>query len=159
MTQPRHPSRVRLGLPRWTTHPGFGVAALLAVAVLLIVHGEPQPSSRPSGKSVVASGSPTAPATVPAVIVIRDGTLQYRTAGTLRTIAMPNHAIPISVLTNPGLTVVLAPVDDRQVAYAINKSFTVTRLGFADAALPATAGTAAVLLERAVIDPGQLPLT
>ncbi|MCW2525029.1 MAG: hypothetical protein JWO63_3364, partial [Frankiales bacterium] len=69
------------------------MAALLAVAVLLIAHGEPQPSSRPSGKSVVASGAPTAPTTVPALIVIRDQRLQYRTTGTLlHTITMPDHA-------------------------------------------------------------------
>src|ERR1700712_2502484 len=115
MSPSRLPNRSRLPLPRWTPHPAFGFAALLAVAVLLIVHGEPQPSSRPSGKSVVASGSPTAPSTVPATILIHQDRLEYRAQGTVRLITLPNHAIPTSVITSRGLSVVLATVGERQL--------------------------------------------
>jgi hypothetical protein len=58
----------RFPLPRWTAHPGFAVVILFALAVLLIVHGEPQPSSRPSGKSVVVSGTASAPVSAPSVL-------------------------------------------------------------------------------------------
>ncbi|MDQ1736732.1 MAG: hypothetical protein QOH56_2983, partial [Pseudonocardiales bacterium] len=153
MKPSRHP---RLNLPQWTTHPGFGVAALLGVAVLLIVHGEPQPSSRPSGKSVVVSGSPTAPAGVPATLVLQKGRVEYRLGSTVRRVALPSGARPRSILTSRGLSVVMAAVGNRQRAYAVTKDLKVTDLGPADAALPAAQGTEAIVLEVALVDPGVL---
>lgn len=153
------PRRTRLSparLPAWTAHPGFGVAALFAIAVLLIVHGEPQPSSRPSGKSVVVSGTPSPPSNLPPVMAVHQGVLELRERGTVRRLALPDQAVPRSVLTNGKLCVVLALVGDRQHAYAITSRLTVLDLGYADAALPAVA-PAAVLIETAVADPGRLP--
>ncbi|MGX7679848.1 hypothetical protein ACSMXN_13235 [Jatrophihabitans sp. DSM 45814] len=153
MKQSRSP---RFALPHWTTNPGFGVAVLLAVAVLLIVHGEPQPSSRPSGKSVVVSGSPTAPVDVPATLVIHQDEVDYKLGTTVHRVLLPAAARPRSVLTNRGLSVVLAAVGDRQHAYAVTQKLQVIDLGLADAVLPAVQGTAAVIVEVALADPGRL---
>ncbi|CAN5555108.1 hypothetical protein BH10ACT8_BH10ACT8_17860 [soil metagenome] len=154
MTGSPHRVRRRLArLPDWTAHPGFGVAALFAVAVLLIVHGEPQPSSRPSGKSIVVSGSPTAPAGLPATLVVRADTLEYRAAGVVRKITLPDLARPRSVLTNRGLSVGLAVIGDRQQAYAVSRDLTITDLGYADAVLPASQPGSSVLVEAALADP------
>jgi hypothetical protein len=151
-----HSHRYRLRLPRWTAHPGFGVAALFAVAVLLIVHGEPQPSSRPSGKSVVASGTPTAPAAIPDTLVIRDGKLQYRRNAVARDVQLPDRAHPESVQTSRGVSIVLARLDDRQLAYTLNENLKVTSLGYADAVIPTATGDSAFILESAVTDPGRV---
>jgi hypothetical protein len=147
--------RLRPRLPSWTAHPGFGVAALFAIAVLLIVHGEPQPSSRPSGKSVVVSGSPSPATDLPATMIVHGGILELHRQSGVRRITLPDHARPTSVLASGGLNVVLSVLDGRQRAYAITKNLAITDLGFADAVLPA-AGKAAVLVEAAIGDPGRL---
>ena len=147
----------RLVLPRWTAHPGFGVAALFAVAVLLIVHGEPQPSSRPSGKSVVASGSATAPNRVPSTLMIRQGRLELRAGTGVRTFTLPDRAMPLSVITNRAVSVVLAAVGDRQHAFLMDRKFAIVDLGPADGVIPAVLGNSAVIVETASTDPGQLP--
>ncbi|UQX86693.1 hypothetical protein M6D93_10250 [Jatrophihabitans telluris] len=146
-------SRIRSG--RWTAHPAFGVLALLAVAVLLIALGEPQPSSRPSGTSVVPSGSVTAPTALPATIAVTSsGAVLVRSGKRTTRVALPDHALARSVLTNGGLSVVLAVVGDHQHAYAIRKNLAVSDLGFADAVLPAARPGTAVVVEAAVVDPG-----
>jgi hypothetical protein len=148
--------RRRLRLPHWTAHPGFGVAALLALAVTLIAHGEPQPAARDNGKSVVVSGSPQAPPDLPSTLLIRKRTLELRQHGTTRIIRLPDGAVPMQVLTSRGLTVVLGVLNDRQRAYAVSKSLAVTDLGFADAMIPAVTGNAAVLVEASLTAPGRV---
>jgi hypothetical protein len=146
----------RISLPRWTAHPVFAVAVLFALAVLLIVHGEPQPSSRPSGRSVVVSGTAQAPLVTPAVIAIDDGVLQRRDKSGVRTIGLPGGAMPREVISNRGLTVVLALVDDRQHAFVLTKTLTFSDLGLADRVFPAVQGTAAMIVESAVFEPGRV---
>ncbi|HEX8080622.1 MAG TPA: hypothetical protein VF557_10470 [Jatrophihabitans sp.] len=143
-------------LPHWTNTPGFGVAVLLVLAVILIVNGEPQPSSRPSGTSVRVSGSPTAPAAVPALLVIRAGVVESRQAGSVRQVPLPPAARPLSVVTGRGMSVVLAALDGRQRAYAVQPNLVVRDLGPADAVVPAATGSAAVLVETGLTEPGQL---
>ncbi len=149
-------TRSRPRLPPWTSSPGFGIAVLLVLALILIVNGEPQPSSRPSGTSVRVSGSPTAPAAVPDLLVIRAGVVESRQATTVRRVALPAGARPLSVVTGRGLSVVLAALNGRQRAYAVRPNLAVRDLGPADAAFPAAAGTAAVLVETGLTEPGQL---
>ena len=144
----------RLRLPHWTAHPGFGVAALFALAVTLIIHGEPQPSARDNGRSVVVSGAPLAPPDLPPTLVIYKDTLEYRQRSSVRHVALPRGEIPTQVLTSRGLSIVLAVALGRQRAYAVSKSLAVTDLGYADAMLPAVAGRAAVLIESALASPG-----
>lgn len=143
-------------LPPWTNTPAFGVAVLLLLAVILIVNGEPQPSSRPSGTSVRVSGSPSAPAAVPALLVIRAGVVESRQANDVRRVALPPAARPLSVVTGRGLSVVLAVLDGRQRAYAVQQNLAVRDLGPADAVVPAATGSAAVLVETGLTEPGQL---
>lgn len=148
--------RLRLRLPHWTAHPGFGVALLLVLAVILIAHGEPQPSSRPSGTSVGVSGTATADGAPPAILVIRGDRLQLHDQGLTRSIALPAAALPRSVVPGRGLSVVLAAVHGRQRAYAIEKNLSVRDLGYADGVFPAVSGSAAVIVESALTDPGLL---
>ena len=149
-------TRLRPVLPPWTTSPGFGVAVLLALAVTLIVRGEPQPSSRPSGTSVGVSGSPRVPAAVPALLVIRAGVVESREGTKVRRVKLPAAARPLSVVTGRGLSVVLAAVADQQRAYAVQPNLAVRDLGPADAAIPAATGPAAVLVETGLTEPGRL---
>jgi hypothetical protein len=149
-------TRVRPRLPHWTSHPGFGLAVLLALAVTLIVRGEPQPSSRPSGTSVGVSGSPTAPASVPSLLVIRAGIVEARQPHNVRRVPLPGGARPLSVVTGRGMSVVLAALDGHQRAYAVQRTLEVRDLGPADAAIAAAAGPAAVLIETSLIEPGEL---
>lgn len=149
--------RTRLRLPHWTAHPGFGVAALLAVAVLLIAHGEPQPSSRQSGKSVTVSGSPSQPTQSEPILVIHQGSAEAHQQGRTTRIALPADARALSVLTNRGLSVVLADVGDRQHAFAVTAALRVSDLGPADAVVPAVQPGASVIVESATVDPGRLP--
>lgn len=144
-------------LPRWTNSPGFGIAVLLALAVVLIVHGEPQPSSRPSGTSVGVSGSPTVPATVPGLLVIRDGVVESRSGHAVRRVPLPAAARPLSVVTGRGLSVVLAALDGLQHAYAVQRDLAVRDLGRADAVIPAATGRGAVVVETGLTEPGRLP--
>lgn len=154
---PGRASRLSPRLPLWSAHPGFGVVALFAVAVLLIVLGEPQPSSRPSGTSVPVSGSPTVPAQFPATIAVTSsGGVVVRTGGANKTVALPRRAHARSVVTGGSLSVVLAVLDDRQRAYAIRRNLSVVDLGYADAVIPAGRSSAAVVVEAAAIDPGRL---
>lgn len=134
----------------------FAVAVLFALAVLLIVHGEPQPSTRPSGKSVVVTGTAPAPVTAPSVIAIDGGVLRRRDKTGLRTIGLPDGAQPREVISNRGLVVVLAVTAGKQRAYAVTKNSTIIDLGLADNVIPAVQGDAAVLVESAVFDPGQV---
>jgi hypothetical protein len=150
-------TRLRLRLPHWTAHPGFGVLVLLVLALVLIAHGEPQPSSRPSGTSVGVSGTASAPGAVPPLIYLRDGKVELRQQRLVRTVPLPATAVPLAVVTGRELSVVLAELDGRQRAYAISKNLTVRDLGLADAVIPAATGTAAVIVESALIEPGELP--
>ncbi|HST48249.1 hypothetical protein [Jatrophihabitans sp.] len=143
-------------LPPWTNSPGFGIAVLLALAVILIAHGEPQPSSRPSGTSVGVSGSPTVPAAVPGLLVIRTGGVEFRQGQTVRRVPLPPGARPLSVVTGRGLSVVLAALDGRQHAYAVQRDLAVHDLGRADAVIPAATGRAAVVVETGLTEPGRL---
>ncbi|HEU5269654.1 MAG TPA: hypothetical protein VFU36_06985, partial [Jatrophihabitans sp.] len=153
---PATPGRIAL-LRSWTRHPGFGVLVLLALAVALIWHGEPQPSSRPSGTSVGVSGTATASGSVPGLLALRDGRLELlEQQRPIRTIALPGGAVPRSLITNRSLTAVLAVLDGRQRAYAITSKLAIRDLGYADAVLPAVQGTAAVMVEAALVDPGRL---
>jgi hypothetical protein len=152
-----HSRRPRLRLPRWTAQPGFGVLALLVLAIALIWHGEPQPSSRPSGTSVGVSGTASAGAAVPPLLVLRGERLEAVQQGKVRPVALPAAAEPRSVITNRGLSVVLAVVGSRQRAYAVTARLRVSDLGYADAVLPAVRGPAAVIVESALVDPGTLP--
>lgn len=144
-------------LRAWTSHPGFGVLLLFLLAVALIWHGEPQPSSRPSGTSVGVSGTASANGPIPGLLVLRDGRLQllqqHRIA---RTIALPKGEVPRSLLTSRGLSVVLAILDGRQRAYAITAELAVHDLGYADAVLPAVRGKAAIIVESALVEPGRV---
>lgn len=141
----------------WTAHPGFGVLVLFALAVALIWHGEPQPSSRPSGTSVAVSGTARANGPVPGLLVLRDGRVELlQQQRVVRTVTLPHDAAPRSILTSRGLTVVLAVSDGGQRAYAITSKLAVLDLGFADAILPAAQGNASVLVESALVDPGRL---
>ncbi len=152
-------TRLRFGLPplpHWTTRPGFGVAVLLLLAVTLIVHGEPQPSSRPSGTSVGVSGTATAPLTVPSLLAIRDGVLEARLPHGVRRVRLPAGARPLSVVTGRGLSVVLAEQNGYQRAYAVQRTLEVRDLGPADAAIGAATGPAAVLIETGLAEPGRL---
>jgi hypothetical protein len=149
-------TRLRPRLPHWTSSPGFGVAVLLVLAVILIAHGEPQPSSRPSGTSVGVSGSPTAPAVVPALLVIRAGVVEARQSHSVRRVPLPAGARPLSVVTGRGICVVLAALDGRQRAYAVQPNLAVRDLGPADAVIPAATPTAAVLVETGLTEPGRL---
>jgi hypothetical protein len=147
----------RTAILGWTGHPGLGLLLLFALAVALIWHGEPQPSSRPSGTSVGVSGTASAAGPVPGLLVLRDGRLELlRQQRVVQTVALPHGAAPRSMLTNRGLTVVLAVADGRQRAYAITHTLTVRDLGFADAVLPAAQGRAAVVVEAALVDPGRV---
>lgn len=143
-------------LPPWTSSPGFGVAVLLVLAVILIVNGEPQPSSRPSGTSVRVSGSPTAPAAVPALLVIRAGAVESRQSNNVRRVPLPPAARPLSVVTGRGISVVLAALDGRQRAYAVQPNLAVRDLGPADAVIPGATAGAAVLVETGLTEPGKL---
>jgi hypothetical protein len=141
----------------WTAHPGVGLLVLFALAVALIWHGEPQPSSRPSGTSVGVSGTASADGSIPDLMVLRDGRLELlQQQRIVRTVALPPDAVPRSMLTSHGLTVVLAVVGGRQRAYAITNTLTVRDLGYADAVLPAAQGKAAVVVEAALVDPGRV---
>src|SRR6185437_9248611 len=152
---PSSRSRVAL-LWHWTRHPGFGVLVLLALAVALIWHGEPQPSSRPSGTSVGVSGTAPANGSVPGLLVLRDGRLQLlRQHRIAATVALPHDVVPRSLITNRGLSVLLGVLDGRQRAYAITSKLAVLDLGYADAVLPAARGISAVVVEAAVVDPGR----
>ncbi|HTZ43501.1 MAG TPA: hypothetical protein VMB79_06530 [Jatrophihabitans sp.] len=154
----RSGSTGRRPVPAWATHPGVGVLVLLALAVALIWRGEPQPSSRPSGTSVGVSGTARANERTPALLLIRDGRLDLLFGSrVIRTLALPDGATARSLVTNRGLTVVLGIVDGRQHAYAVTSKLAVTDLGYADAVLPAVEGTAAMIVESAVTDPGTLP--
>ncbi|MGI8665001.1 MAG: hypothetical protein ACR2N4_03065 [Jatrophihabitans sp.] len=148
--------RLRIRLPHWTTHPGFGVLVLLALAVILIAHGEPQPSSRPSGTSVGVSGTASAAGAVPPLLYLRDGAVELRQQQLVRPVRLPAAVTPLALVTGRGLTVVLASLDGRQRAYAIGKDLVAHDLGYADAAIPAATGSAAVIIEAAVLDPGVL---
>jgi hypothetical protein len=147
----------RLRLPSWTGHPGFGVLVLLALAVVLIVHGEPQPSSRPSGTSVGVSGTATAAGALPPLLYLRNDHVELRQQHTVRTVPLPAGAVPLSVVAGRGLNVVLAAIEGRQRALAIDRRLVVHDLGLADAVVPTAAGPAAVIVESALINPGQLP--
>ena len=149
-------TRLRPQLPHWTATPGFGVAVLLALAVILIAHGEPQPSSRPSGTSVGVSGSPKVPAAVPALLVIRAGVVEAREGRSVRQVRLPAAARPLSVVTGRGLSVVLAALDNRQRAYAVQPNLAVRDLGPADAVIGAATGPAAVLVETGLTEPGKV---
>ncbi|HEY0166152.1 MAG TPA: hypothetical protein VGB75_03825 [Jatrophihabitans sp.] len=149
-------TRLRLRLPPWTSSPGFGVVVLLVLAAILIANGEPQPSSRPSGTSVRVSGSPTAPAAVPALLVIRAGTVESRQSTSVRRVPLPPAARPLSVMTGRGLSVVLAALDGRQRAYAVQPNLTVRDLGPADAVITGATGRTAVLVETGLTEPGRL---
>lgn len=144
-------------LPPWTARPGFGLLVLLVLAVVLIAHGEPQPSSRPSGTSVGVSGTAAAPVALPALFYLREGHVELRQQRSVRPVALPIGAIPRAIVTGRGLSVVLAEYEDRQRAYAILKDLKVRDLGLADAVLPAVTGSAAVIIETAQQDPGMLP--
>ncbi len=146
--------RLRLRLPHWTAHPGFGVAVLLVLAVVLIAHGEPQPSSRPSGTSVGVSGTATAAGAIPPLLVLRTGRVELREHGSTRRIGLPSGARPRSVISGRGLSVVLAVLGERQHAYAIDANHAVHDLGYADGAIRAETGSAAVIVETALTDPG-----
>ncbi|HEX8094997.1 hypothetical protein [Jatrophihabitans sp.] len=148
--------RLRPRLPSWTSSPGFGVAVLFVLAVILIAHGEPQPSSRPSGTSVGVSGSPKVPAAVPALLVIRAGVVESRQGSSVRRVNLPVAARPLSVVTGRGISVVLAALDGRQRAYAVRPDLAVHDLGPADAVIPAATGAAAVLVETGLTEPGKL---
>jgi hypothetical protein len=147
----------RLRLPSWTGHPAFGVLVLLALAVVLIVHGEPQPSSRPSGTSVGVSGTASEAGALPALLYLRDDRVELRQQGTVRTVRLPVGARPLSVVAGRGLNVVLAAIEGRQRALAIDRRLVVHDLGLADAVVPTATGNGAVIVESALIDPGQLP--
>jgi hypothetical protein len=151
-------TRPQLQLPHWTNTPGFGVAVLFVLAVILIANGEPQPSSRPSGTSVGVTGSPQAPTAVPDLLVIRAGTVEARQGRTVRPVRLPATARPLSVVTGRGLSVVLAELDGRQRAYAVRPDLSVSDLGPADAVVPAAA-RAAVLVETGLTEPGKLIYT
>jgi len=143
-------------LPRFTAHPAFGVVVLLALAVLLIIHGEPQPSSRPSGKTV-AIGRASAVAVEPKpVLLITQGQVEWRLRSTVRRIALPAGAKPRQLLTSRGMSVVMAVLDNRQHAFAVGKDLAVTDLGLADGVIPAALGTAAILIETSVTEPGKV---
>jgi len=132
-----------------------GVLVLLALAVALIWRGEPQPSSRPSGTSVAVSGTASAAGALPPLLVLRGGRLVvFSQNRVVRTVSLPDGVVPRSVLTNRGLTVVLAVLDGKQRAYAVTAGYAVRDLGYADAVLPAVRDGAAVLIETALIDPG-----
>jgi hypothetical protein len=148
--------KLRPTLPHWTAHPGFGVAVLLALAVTLIIHGEPQPSSHPSGKSVVISGTSPVPIVPPPALVIRHGEVEWRSGASARRVALPSGARPRRLLTSRGVSVVLAVINKRQHAYAIDKKLAVTDLGLADGAIAAAPGTAAVIIETSADTPGAL---
>ncbi|HEX4727803.1 MAG TPA: hypothetical protein VH298_08395, partial [Jatrophihabitans sp.] len=148
---------LRLRLPPWTGHPAFGVLMLLALAVVLIVHGEPQPSSRPSGTSVGVSGTASEAGALPPLLYLRDDQVELRQQGTIRTVRLPAGAQPLSVVAGHGLNVVLAAMEGRQRALAIDRRLVVHDLGLADAVVPTATGTAAVIVESALVDPGQLP--
>ena len=156
MTSPPRPGRRAVaGLDARIPASACWCCSLLAVA--LIWHGEPQPSSRPSGTSVGVSGTASAGGPIPGLLVLRDGRLellqQQRIA---RTVTLPHGAVPRSMLTSRGLTVVLAVIDGRQRAYAITSKLAVHDLGYADAVLPAVRGKSAVLVEAAVVEPGSV---
>jgi len=152
-------TRLRPQLPHWTATPGFGVAVLLVLAVILIAHGEPQPSSRPSGTSVGVSGSPKVPTAVPDLLVIRAGVVEAREGRSVRQVRLPVAARPLSVVTGRGLSVVLATLDDRQRAYAVQPNLAVRDLGPADAVISAATGPAAVLVETGLTEPGKVVAT
>jgi hypothetical protein len=155
VTTPAGPGRIS-SLLGWTRHPGFGVLVLLALAVVLIWHGEPQPSSRPSGTSVAVSGTASANGPVPGLLVVQDGKLELlQQDRATRAVPLPQGAVPRSVITNRGLSVVLAVLDGKQRAYAVTSKLAVLDLGYADAVLPAVRGGAAVLVETALVDPGR----
>jgi hypothetical protein len=149
-------TRLRPRLPHWTSTPGFGVAVLIVLAVILIAHGEPQPSSRPSGTSVGVTGSPKAPAAVPPLLVIRAGVVESRQGRSVRPVKLPAAARPLSVVTGRGISVVLAALDGRQHAYAVRPDLAVQDLGRADAVVPAATSAAAVLVETGLTEPGKL---
>lgn len=128
---------------------------LLGLAVSLIIYGEPQPSSRPSGKSVVVSGTSPAPIAPPAVLLIRQDRLEYRDKSVVRTVGLPTPARPRQLLTGRGMSVVLAVVDGRQRAYAVTKNLAVTDLGLADGAIAGT-GAASVIIETSLTEPGKV---
>jgi hypothetical protein len=143
-------------LPRFTAHPAFGVAVLLALAVVLIIHGEPQPSSRPSGKTVAIGSASAVPVEPQPVLLIARGQVEWRLRSTVRRIALPAGAKPRQLLTSRGMSVVMAVVDNRQHAFAVSKELAVTDLGLADGIIPAALGTAAILIETSVTQPGKV---
>ena len=131
---------------------------LLVLAVVLIAHGEPQPSSRPSGTSVGVSGTATATGTVPALLYLRGEQVEFRQQQLVRKVVLPAGASPRSIVSGRGLSVVLAELGGRQRAYSVDKNLKVRDLGYADAALPAAVGPAAVIVEAALDSPGELPV-
>ena len=132
------------------------MAVLLVLAVILIANGEPQPSSRPSGTSVGVSGRPTVPAAVPALLVIRAGVVEAREGRSVRRVLLPAAARPLSVVTGRGLSVVLAVLDDRQRAYAVQPTLAVRDLGPADSVIGSATGPSAVLVETGLTEPGKV---
>ena len=147
----------RLRLPRWAGHPAFGVVLLLVLAAVLIAHGEPQPSSRPSGTSVGVSGTTSAPSGTTPLLVIRGNKVQLRQAGhTTRTVGLPAHVIPRQLVPGRDTTVVIGTRNGRQYAYAVSADLAVRGLGYADAVIPAVTGSAAVIVETKVVDPGRV---
>jgi hypothetical protein len=155
VTSPPRPGRP--ALLGWTKHPGFGVLVLFLLAVALIWHGEPQPSSRPSGTSVGVSGTASAGGPIPGLLVLRDGRLELLQQQRItRTVTLPHGAVPRSLITSRGLSVVLAITDGRQRAYAVTSKLAVHDLGYADAVLPAVRGKSAVLVEATLVEPGSI---
>ena len=147
----------RLRLPRWAGHPAFGVVLLLVLAAVLIAHGEPQPSSRPSGTSVGVSGTTSAPSGTTPLLVIRGSRVQLRQAGhAARTVALPAHVVPRQLVPGRDTTVVLGTRGGRQYAYAVSSDLAVRGLGYADAVIPAVTGSAAVIVETKLTDPGRV---
>jgi hypothetical protein len=157
--QPAARTRHRGWLRRCATHPVFGVALLLVLAVALITHGEPQPSSRPSGRSVLVGPTSSAPVPLarPATVLIR-GEVVERVAGTqVRRITLPAGVAPVSVLTSDHFSVVLGQLDGYQNAYGITSALRVINLGRADGVIASARAGAAVIIEQAVTDAGRLP--
>jgi hypothetical protein len=158
-TSPSRLPRFARRLPLTSARPVFGVLVLLVLAVALIWHGEPQPSSRPSGTSVGVSGTASADGTLAALLVIRGDRVQQVHAGSIRTVPLPAAAQPRSITSGRGLSVVLALVDGRQRAFAVTAKLIVTDLGYADGVVPAVQGQSAVIVEAAVVSPGSVVAT
>jgi len=143
-------------LSRWTAHPGFGVAALLLAGILLIVHGEPQPSSRPSGTSVVVSDTSPAPIVAEETLLVRDGHVEWRHATSRRAVPLPADTRPTELIRVRGAVVLLAVRAGRQRALLVDTALHVTDLGPADGVIPSEVGDAAFVIETAIGMPGTI---